>query len=111
MLLTSGIAEKGDMVTFTGAAMLALMRFAVACVITREGTNIVPPPKVNVIASPGATRPINTPVAPALVARSIFRLMAQDPRSMSATLPAGLSRYGSSADPGVIESAGHPRPT
>src|SRR5262249_57027013 len=78
-------------------------------VITIEGTKWVPPPKLKVIASPAATSPMRTPVAPACAARSILRLMAHTPRSISAILPAGLVIYGSST--ATPDPAGHPRPT
>src|SRR6266704_5880130 len=102
MLMTRGVVTEGDSVAMTGAAMLALIRLEVLWVITRVGTNVSPPPKEKEIASPDATRPIRTPTAPALAARSTLRLTAHTPRSMRATLPAGLSRYG---------SPGQPRPT
>src|SRR5262245_50657310 len=92
MLCVSGIAVAGEMVALTGAAILDLIKFDVAWVITSDGTNIVPPPNENVMASPAATRPIRTPIAPAAAARSILRLIAQTPRSINAILPAGLAR-------------------
>src|SRR6266704_6872353 len=102
MLPTRGTVKAGETVTTTGAAMLALIKFDVLWVMTRVGTNVVPPPKEKEIASPPATRPIRTPTAPALAARSTLRLTLHAPRSVRATLPAGLSRYG---------SPGQPRPT
>ena len=57
------------------------------------------------MASPGATRPINTPVAPALAAASIFRLTPQAPRSIRAILPLGSAKYGSAGLPGLMEPA------
>src|SRR3954466_4673536 len=97
MLPASGTLVPSLTVTLTGAAMLALILFDVACVITSVGTKWVPPPLLNDTASPGATRPSSTPVAPAAPAASTFRLIEQAPRSISATLPAGLA---SSASPG-----------
>src|SRR6266542_6303582 len=79
--------------------------------MTSEGTNVVPPPNAKLVASPGATRPMSTAMAPAEAARSTLRLTLQAPRSMSAILPVGLARYESAGDPGEMESAGHPRPT
>src|SRR5882672_8231190 len=76
--------------------------------MTSVGTNVLPPPNENETASPAATSPMSTPTAPALAARSTFRLTAQLPRSINATLPAGETRYGSSA---VAPAAGQPRPT
>src|SRR5256885_2116493 len=102
MLPTRGMAVEGDTVTTTGAEMLALIRFDVLWVMTRVGTNVSPPPKEKEIASPDATRPIRTPTAPALAARSTLRLTAHTPRSMRATLPEGSAMYG---------SPGQPRPT
>src|SRR5439155_11116731 len=66
------------------------------------GTNAPPPPKLHQLRSAPMTIATNTPMAPALAARSTFRLTAQTPRSIRATLPAGLARYG---------SPGQPRPT
>src|SRR2546425_274116 len=102
MLPTRGTVKAGETVTTTGAARLALIRFDVLWVMTRVGTNRVPPPKEKEIASPDATRPIRTPTAPACAARSTLRLTAHTPRSMRATLPEGSARYG---------SPGQPRPT
>ena len=55
-----------------------------------------------------------TATAPAFVARSTLRLTEQPPRSIKATLPAGLLplKYGSSAGlgTGVTVPAGQPRP-
>src|SRR5215470_17141149 len=80
--------------------------------MTSVGTKVSPPPKLNVIASPPAVNPISAPMAPAFAARSTFRLIEQPPRSISAILPAGLSRYGSGRGLGGVRLfAGHPRPT
>ena len=79
--------------------------------MTIVGTNVSPPPLEKVTASPGATRPMSTAVAPAWAARSTFRLTEQAPRSMSATLPVGSARYGSSGLVSSMEPAGQPRPT
>src|SRR5258706_4513701 len=76
--------------------------------MTSVGKKVVPPRKEKETASPASSRPMRTPTAPALAARSTFRLTAQLPRSISATLPAGEARYGSSA---VVPAAGQPRPT
>src|SRR2546426_2457235 len=102
MLMARGVLKAGPTLTFTGAAMFALTRFDVACVMISVGTNVSPPPNEKLTGSPGKTSPIRTPIAPALAARSTFRLTAQVPRSMSATFPAGFARYA---------SPGHPRPT
>src|SRR5438093_8302182 len=102
MLPTRGTVKAGETVTTTGAAMLALIRFDVLWVMTRVGTNMVPPPKEKEIGSPAATSPIRTPTAPALAARSTLRLTLHAPRSMRATLPEGSAMYG---------SPGQPRPT
>src|SRR5512147_85008 len=110
-LPTSGMAKAREMVTFTGAAMLALRALELARVMMRVGTKVVPPPKLKEIGSPAATSPMITAVAPAWAARSTLRLTEQAPRSMRATLPAGLARYGSSGLPALMEPAGHPRPT
>ena len=111
MLPTSGVLNCGPTVTFTGAAMFALIRFDVACVMISVGTNVSPPPNEKLTGSPGATRPIKTPIAPALAARSTLRLTEHPPRSISATFPAGEARYGSSGLPDETEPAGQPRPT
>src|ERR1700722_20288055 len=79
------------------------MRFATAWVITSDGTKSVPPPLEKLTASPGATKPIRTAVAPARAARSIFKLTEHDPRSISAIAPLGMARYGSVGLPVVME--------
>ncbi len=73
----------------TGAAMLALIESLRSWVMTIDGTNVSPPPREKDTASPGATSPISTAVAPAFAARSTLRLTAQPPRSIRATLPLG----------------------
>ena len=50
-------------------------------------------------------------MAPAVAAVSIFKLIPQAPRSISAILPLGLAKYGSAGLPGLMEFAGQPRPT
>src|SRR5215831_2234155 len=106
------MALAGLMVAFTvDDPNAALIRLLVGCVMTSEGTEWDPPPYINDIASPGATRPIRTPIAPACAARSIFRLTGQAPRSINAILPLGSVKYGSSGLPVLMESAGQPRPT
>ncbi len=101
MLPASETALALEMVTFTGARMFALMLLESDCWITSVGAKCVPPPKLNETASPGAMRPMRTPVAPLATARSTLRLTEHTPRSINATLPDGLDRNG---------SPGHPRP-
>ncbi len=90
------MALLGLMVAFTADDVKALlMRLLVAWVITSVGTKSDPPPWEKVTASPGATKPIKTAMAPACAALSIFKLTLHDPRSISAIAPLGLARYGS----------------
>ena len=93
-LPTNGIKTSGDTVTFTvvPAESCSLILSASAFVITSVSANVSPPPNANDIGSPAATNPINTPMAPALVARSTLRLTLQSPRSINAILPAGSAR-------------------
>ena len=94
MLPTSGTKTLVETVACTAvpAESCALILLASASVITSVSTNESPPPKLNEIGSPGATKPISTPIAPALAARSTFRLTGHPPRSINATLPAGSAR-------------------
>ena len=88
------------MVAFTpDAPRLPLIVLASFCVITSVGTKFDPPPLVKVIAWPGATKPIRTPIAPAEAAASIFRLTERAPRSINAILPLGSAKYGSAGLP------------
>src|SRR5580698_4735591 len=92
------IALLGLRVTLTGELPSAfLIRLAVLWVITSVGGKFEPPPTENVTASPGATNPTRTAIAPALATLSTFRLTAQVPRSTSATAPLG---FASSVSPG-----------
>ena len=111
-LPTSGTLTALETLTLTttGIASWALMALLRDCWMTMVGTKLSPPPFEKLTASPGATRPISTAVAPASAARSTLRLTEQSPRSMSATLPAGSARYGSSGLPAAMEPAGQPRP-
>src|SRR5690242_7616689 len=94
-LPTRAIDLSGDTVTFTPAPRFALIRFASANVITSEALHVPSagaghcPPLLKVTASPAATRPISTPMAPASLARRTFSLTLHAPRSISATLPFG----------------------
>ena len=113
MLATSATLTASETLTLTvtGMARWALMAELSDCWMTMVGTKLSPPPFEKLTASPGATRPMSTAVAPASAARSTFRLTEQSPRSMSATLPSGSDRYGSSGLVSAMEPAGHPRPT
>ena len=113
MLPTSGMLTASETLTLTttGMASWALIAELSDCWMTMVGTKLSPPPFEKLTASPGAMRPISTAVAPASAARSTFRLTEQSPRSMSATLPSGSARYGSSGLPSSMEPAGQPRPT
>src|ERR1700722_6308544 len=112
MLVASEMALAGLSVPLTVAdADAFLIVVLVFWVITSVGTKSEPPPLLKLTASPGATKPISTPTAPALAAASIFRLTEHEPRSMRAILPLGLTRYGSAGLPVLMEPAGHPRPT
>ncbi len=91
-------AAASEIVTFTvePAAICARIEFATACVTTSVGAQLLPsglhsPPFENDTASPAATRPSITAVAPAAVALLTFWLIAQLPRLISATLPARLA--------------------
>src|SRR5580704_12085202 len=75
----------------------------VDCVTTSVGTKSEPPPLMKETASPGATKPIRTPTAPARAAASIFKLTLQAPRSIRAINPFGLARYGSAGLSVLIE--------
>ena len=60
--------------------------------ITSVGGKFVPPPLLKLIASPGATKPIRTPTAPALAAASIFKLTEHDPAIDESDLTARISQ-------------------
>jgi hypothetical protein len=64
MLPASVMLVADETVTFTGAEMLLLIAVDKLCCITRVGTKVVPPPKEKDTASPEATNPIKTPIAP-----------------------------------------------
>ena len=102
------MALSGETVTLTGASRFALIEVLSDCVMTSVGTKLSPPPSENETASPGAINPISTPIAPASAARSTFKLTAQPPRSINATLPVGSAKYGASGLPGAMLPAGHP---
>ena len=70
MLPTSGIAAAGEIETLTvwPAVSCALIAVDSDCWITSVGAKLSPPPNENETASPGATRPISTPMAPAFAA-------------------------------------------
>ena len=108
---TSGNAAALEMDTLTTPeARRALMAVDSDCWMTSEGLKFVPPPKENETASPPATSPMRTPVAPSLTALSTFKLTEHPPRSISATLPDGLVRTGSAGLPAATLPAGQPRP-
>ena len=66
MLPTSGMPFAGeiDTLTVSPAFSRALIAFDSDCWITSVGAKLSPPPKEKLTASPGATRPISTPIAP-----------------------------------------------
>jgi hypothetical protein len=76
-----------------------LIAFDSDCWMTSEGTKVSPPPNEKDTASPAATKPISTPVAPASAPMSTFRLTEQVPRSIYAILPAGLASRASPGQP------------
>src|SRR4030095_13246189 len=113
MLPTSGIAAAGENETLTTCPPVSCVLMLVDSNgwITSVGAKWVPPPNENEMASPGATSPIRTPMAPAATARSTFRLTEQAPRSISTIFPVGKGLgYGSAGLPGLMLSAGQPRP-
>src|SRR5262245_41599294 len=112
-LPTNGTKTVGETapLTVAPAESCPLNLVASARVITSVSTKVSPPPKANEIGSPPVTNPMSTPIAPALAARSTFRLALHPPRSINAILPEGLARYVSAGLPSETASAGQPRPT